>query len=60
MRATRGSVMTTHDPQAQPPARSDAGSIEPDAIAHRAYELVQERGVSLGASSTIGCAPNTD
>jgi hypothetical protein len=52
--------MTTHDPQAQPPARSDAGSIEPDAIAHRAYELVQERGVSLGASSTIGCAPNTD
>ena len=38
----------THDPHAQPPARSAAGSIEPEAIAHRAYELFQERGREPG------------
>ena len=34
----------THDPHAQPPARSVAGYIEPGAIAHRASELFEERG----------------
>ena len=34
----------THDAHAQPPARSAAGYIEPEAIAHRAYELFEERG----------------
>ena len=38
----------THDPHAQPSARSAAGDIEPEAIAHRAYELFQERGREPG------------
>ncbi len=33
----------THDPLAQPAARSAAGFIESEAIAHRAYELFQGR-----------------
>lgn len=38
----------THDPHVQPPARSPAGYIELEAIAHRAYELFEERGRSEG------------
>ena len=34
----------THDPHARARARSAAGFIEPEAIAHRAYELFEERG----------------
>jgi len=32
----------TQGPHARPPAKSAAGSIEPEAIGHRAYELFQE------------------
>ena len=38
----------THHESATPPARSAAGSIEFAAIAHRAYELFQERGREPG------------
>jgi len=43
--------MTTHQTQDSPtqaPAKDAAGSIEPEAIAHRAYELFQERGREPG------------
>ena len=50
----------THDPHAQPPARSAAGYIEPEAIAHRAYELFEERGRGEGREFEIGCTPNTN
>ena len=38
----------THYEDSQPPARSATGSIEPEAIAHRAYELFEERGREEG------------
>jgi hypothetical protein len=38
----------TNDPHAQPPSRSAADFIEPEAIARRAYELFQERGREPG------------
>jgi hypothetical protein len=38
----------TQDEHPQPPARSAAGAIEPDAIAHRAYELFEARGREEG------------
>ena len=50
----------THDSHAQPPARRAAGYIEPEAIAHRAYELFEERGRGEERGSTIGCTPNTN
>ena len=43
--------MTTHKTNyedAQPPARSAPGSIEPEAIARRAYQLFEERGREEG------------
>jgi hypothetical protein len=38
----------THDPHARPRARSAVGFIESEAIAHRAYELFEERGRGEG------------
>lgn len=38
----------THDLHARPRARSAAGFIESEAIAHRAYELFEERGRGEG------------
>ena len=63
MRLRRGSIMTTHsthDPHARPRARSAAGFIESEAIAHRAYELFEERGRRRDESSMIGSTPNTN
>jgi hypothetical protein len=46
----RSSMAThkTHDEHPQPPGRSAAGSVEPEVLAHRAYELFEERGREEG------------
>ena len=50
----------THDSHAQPPARSAAGYIEPEAIAHRATNCSRNESAGRNESSTIGCTPNTN